>query len=205
MINSRSELSRVLGRINGFVKPKLSLRQYMTPPVIASELLWTAFMNDDISNVTVYDLGCGTGMLTIGAGLLGAASYGFDVDPEAISVALVNAKVLGVNILVFETDVTKINGHCDTVVMNPPFMVKGGVNDKVFLDKAFELANRVYSIHTSQTRDWISKYALSKGFTPVLISSREFPLPHEFSHQSKERGMQKVDLWFFRKEFHNEF
>lgn len=205
MVSSRSELSRVLGRVQGFLKPKLSLRQYMTPPGIASELLWVAFMNGDIENVTVYDLGCGTGMLTIGAGLLGAAAYGFDIDGEAIQQALVNAKVLGVNILVFESDVTEVKGSCSTVIMNPPFMIRGGKNDRVFLDKAFELADNVYSIHTSQTREWIRKYAVSKGFLPVLISTREFPLPKEFAHQTKAKGVQEVDLWYFRRESHNEF
>ncbi|HLE06091.1 MAG TPA: METTL5 family protein [Candidatus Nanoarchaeia archaeon] len=199
MFSSKARLSRELGRVKSFSKPKLSLRQYMTPPAIASDLLWTAFMNGDLEGKTVFDLGVGTGMLAIGASLLGAKVTGFDVDSVAISETILNAKELGVSLLVFEEDISGVSGSCDTVIMNPPFMVKGGVNDKVFLEKAFTLASRVYSVHTAQTRDWVSKFALSNGFSPVLISSHDFLLPKEFAHQSKERGLQKVDLWFFSK------
>lgn len=199
MIRNKAHLSRELGKIMGFLKPKLRLRQYMTPPSIAAELLWTAFMSRDIEGRRVFDLGCGTGMLTIGASLLGGDVTGFDLDPEAIEVAIENAQMLNVHILVFEEDVESVSDFCDTVVMNPPFMVKGGKNDKVFLEKAFKLANRVYSIHTSQTRDWVQKFAKSNGFTAHLISVREFPLPKQYEHHEQLKGKQKVDLWFFSK------
>lgn len=199
MFSSKARLSRELGRVKSFSKPKLSLRQYMTPPGVAADLLWTAFMNGDLDGKVVFDLGVGTGMLAIGASFLGAKVTGFDIDPVAISETISNASELGVTLLVFEEDIKSIEGSCDTVIMNPPFMVKGGVNDKVFLDKAFTLATRVYSIHTSKTRDWVSKFALSSGFKPVLIGSHDFLLPKKFAHQTKEKGLEKVDLWFFTK------
>ncbi|MBD3312505.1 methyltransferase [archaeon] len=199
MISSRSELARKLSKVKGFVQPKLSLRQYVTPPAIASELLWTAYMNYDLEGRIVFDLGCGTGMLSIGASLLGAEVTGFDIDSEAIKVAVMNAQELGVNIIVFETDIGKVKGFCHTVVMNPPFMVKGGKNDRVFLEKAFSLCERVYSIHTSKTREWVKGFAEENGFEPLLISTRKFSLPHKFKHHEKLRAAQQVDLWFFRK------
>ena len=85
----------------------------------------------------------------------------------------------------------------DTVIVNPPFMVKGGINDRVFLEKAFSLARNVYSIHTSQTRDWVQKFARDNGFTAHLISFRDFLLPKQYAHQGKIKGSQKVDLWYF--------
>jgi len=199
VIASKSRLSMILGNVKGFVKPKLRLRQYLTPPAVAAELLWTAYMNDDITGRIVFDLGAGTGMLSIGAALLDAEVTGFEFDKEAIKVAISNSALLGVNITVFEQDIESVTGYCDTVIMNPPFMVRGGKNDKVFLEKAFSLCGRVYSIHTSQTRDWVKKFALDNKFNPILISSREFPLPKEFSHQTKLRGVQRVDLWYFHK------
>jgi putative methylase len=197
VITSRSRLSRELGKIKGFLRPKLSLRQYLTPPAIASELLWTAFMNKDLAGRKVFDLGCGTGMLTIGASLLGAEVTGFDVDPEAIKVAIDNAKALGVYIVVIEGDIDDVEGYCDAVVMNPPFMVKGGKNDRVFLEKAFSLCETVYSIHTSQTRDWVKKFADKNGFNAKIISTRKFSLPKEFKHHMKLKSVQEVDLWYF--------
>lgn len=196
---NKSQLSRKLGKLQGFVKPKRSLRQYMTPPSIASELLWTAFMNNDIEAKIVFDLGCGTGVLMIGAALLGADVTGFDIDPSAIKVAMKNAQSIGVEALIYEMDIESVKGFCDTVIMNPPFMVKGGKNDKVFLEKAFSLCDQVYSIHNSHTRDWIKKFAKSKGFKPDLISTREFMIPHAYEHHTKVKGQQRVDLWFFHK------
>jgi len=194
---NKSRLSRELGKIQGFLKPKRSLRQYMTPPSIASELVWTAYMNEDIEGRIIFDLGCGTGMLMIGAALLGGAVTGFEIDPEAIKVAINNAMNLRVKTLVFQGDIDEVKGECDTVLMNPPFMVKGGKNDQVFLKKAFELCDRVYSIHTSQTREWIVKFAKENGFEAKRISTREFPLPKEFKHHTKVKSQQKIDLWYF--------
>jgi putative methylase len=199
VISSKSRLSKTLSTVKSFVKPKLRLRQYLTPPVIAAELLWTAYMNDDISGKIVFDLGAGTGMLSIGASLLDGDVTGFEFDGDAIKVAIINAQLLGVNIIIFEQDVDSVTGYCDTVIMNPPFMVQGGKNDRVFLKKAFSLCSQVYSIHNSQTRDWVKQFALENGFNPILISSREFPLPKEYAHQSKLKGVQRVDLWFFHK------
>lgn len=169
----------------------------MTPPVIASELLWTAFMNKDLAGRKVFDLGCGTGVLTIGASLLGAEVTGYDIDPEAIRVAIENAKALGVYIVVIEGDIDNVKGYCDTVVMNPPFMVKGGKNDRAFLGKAFSLCETVYSIHTSQTRDWVKKFADKNGFNAKIISTRKFTLPKMFKHHEKLKSIQEVDLWYF--------
>ena len=78
-------------------------------------------------------------------------------------------------------------------------MVKGGKNDKVFLEKAFSLCDRVYSIHNTGTRNWVESFAEKNGFTPFLISAREFRLPLEFRHHQKPVAKQAVDLWFFRK------
>ena len=185
--------------MEGFASPKLALRQYMTPPSIASELLWTAYMNGDIDRRDVYDLGTGTGMLAIGAALLGASVTGFDIDRDAIKIAIRNASRLKANITIIEKDIEDVEGYCDTVIMNPPFMVKGGKNDKIFLEKAFSLSDRVYSIHTAHTREWIRSFVESKGFNSMLIGSRDFPLPKQFAHQLKPLVRQRIDLWYFFK------
>ncbi len=199
MIFTKSRLTRILSKVKPFKDPKLNLRQYMTPAHIASDLLWTAYMNGDIDGRIVFDLGAGTGMLTIGASLLGGRVTGFEIDSEAIKVAIENAQKLGVKILIFQTDIDEVEGFCHTVVMNPPFMVKGGKNDKVFLKKAFSLCDRIYSIHTSHTRDWIKSFADQNGFNSVIINTHDFPIPLMFKHHQKEKEYQSVDLWFFFK------
>lgn len=56
-----------------FENPKIELEQYTTSSHIAACILHTAqFVYDDIENKTIADLGCGSGILCIGAALLDA-------------------------------------------------------------------------------------------------------------------------------------
>ncbi len=199
MIASRSQLAVKLSKLSGFINPKLRLRQYATPPVIASDLLWSAYMNGDITGLDVVDLGAGTGILSLGAALLGGRVTAYEIDRDAINIAVSNARRLGVKLAIIEEDVMNVNDPCDTVIMNPPFMVKNGVNDRMFLEKAFSLASTVYSIHTSQTRKWVNGFASNNGFTPILLSTHKFPLPLLFKHHTKLKGEQIVDLWVFKR------
>jgi len=66
------KLEMALEKIEGFETPNIQYEQYKTPAVVAAPFLHMAFMNGEIEGKTVYDLGCGTGMLSIGAALLGA-------------------------------------------------------------------------------------------------------------------------------------
>ncbi len=62
-------------------------------------MLYTAeFEFGDIEDRNVIDLGCGTGMLGIAAGILGAATVtGLDVDSEALMAAAKNADDMGID------------------------------------------------------------------------------------------------------------
>ncbi|XP_058468237.1 rRNA N6-adenosine-methyltransferase METTL5 isoform X2 [Malaya genurostris] len=80
------KLEEFLQTVDGFENPKLTLEQYVTPSHIASHMLYTIQTNYlDIENKFVLDLGCGAGMLSIGASLLGAAHViGVEIDSDAI-------------------------------------------------------------------------------------------------------------------------
>lgn len=59
--------------IETFENPKIELEQYTTSAHIAACILHTAQSTyDDIRNKSVADLGCGSGVLCIGAALLDA-------------------------------------------------------------------------------------------------------------------------------------
>lgn len=59
--------------IETFENPKIELEQYTTSSHIAACILHTAHSTyDDIRNKSVADLGCGSGVLCIGAALLDA-------------------------------------------------------------------------------------------------------------------------------------
>jgi len=78
----RNELERLLQKVPPHSRPKAALEQYSTPASVAADLLWTAYANGDVAGRSVLDLGCGSGILSIGAWALGASDVtGVDIDP----------------------------------------------------------------------------------------------------------------------------
>ncbi len=132
----------------------------MTPGDVAASLLNLAYSHESIRGKTVYDLGCGTGRLAIGAALLGAEEVlGVDVDGEALEIADKNAGQVEVEVEWREAEVEGLElSKADTVIQNPPFGVQKKGADMVFLEKALELGDEVYSIHKGvpKNREFIS-------------------------------------------------
>ena len=68
---------------------------------------------------SVLDMGCGSGILAIGAKLLGFADVrGFDNDPDCIQVSNENAEINGVSIPFSLDDLSHPHPHSDVVVAN---------------------------------------------------------------------------------------
>ncbi len=123
----KKHLAMALSRLEGFRDPpKPELEQYRTPGGdVAAELLWMAHSLGDIEGKVIADLGAGTGVLTIGACLLGAGRvYAVEVDGAAIEVLRRNVEAAGVGgecVEVVNSDVSEFSGRAEVVVMNPPF------------------------------------------------------------------------------------
>jgi len=87
-MSTKSALAQQLAIVAGFDDPNVDLEQYRTPPELAAHLIHTADLQGDIDGRTVIDLGCGTGMLALGAALRGPRTVvGLDIDPAALSPA----------------------------------------------------------------------------------------------------------------------
>ncbi len=65
------KLEIILEQAKVFESPSAELEQYYTPATVAARLLHFAFLRGDIASKRVVDLGCGTGVLALGAALLG--------------------------------------------------------------------------------------------------------------------------------------
>ena len=76
----KKQLEMILERLEGFSRPSFQREQYATPATVAAEMLFLAAMHEDLG--TVCDLGCGTGILAIGAALLGARAVGVEIDGD---------------------------------------------------------------------------------------------------------------------------
>lgn len=93
----KKELEITLESLEGFSKPQIKLEQYVTPPVLAAEIVVNANLIGDLrtESTLVIDLGCGTGMLSIAASLIGVRTIGLDSDVTALKVARKNALKVG--------------------------------------------------------------------------------------------------------------
>ena len=154
----------------------------------------------DVEGKDVIDLGCGNGILAIGAMLLGAHhAVGIDIDPEAIKVAESGAEEAGVEMEFFEADVSTAKGSFDTVVMNPPFGAQTKHADRPFIEKALQLARRTYSLHNDGTEGFVGKLVSSLGGTSVPVKRYKFEIPYAFEFHRKATESVSVVLLRFER------
>jgi len=193
----KKHLEILLEGLKGFESPKPEREQYSTPATVAAELLHFAFMRGDLTD-TVYDLGCGGGILAVGAKLLGAEKViGFDDDKEVLEIARANAHKLGVEVEFVCSNISDISGKAHTVVMNPPFGAQKKGSDRPFLRKALELSSVVYSIHNARSAEFIKKFISPSVITEYKLI--DFPIKRTFGFHKKERLVIKVEIYRIEK------
>ena len=191
----KRDLEMRLQSVSGFEDPDPSLEQYMTPAVMAADILFTAYRNGDVEGMKVIDLGCGTGMFSIGAWLLGAGMVvGFDRSESALSVARRNAEAFGADIEFRLCDIEEVSEGADTVFMNPPFGCQNRNADRAFLKKAMDISECVYSIHMAETLDFVERFCESRGRSVAWHKTYKYVIPHTFAFHSKERKSVDVEV-----------
>lgn len=199
----KQQLEILLQRVKGHPKPAAGLEQYSTPAAIAADVLWFAYGEGDIAGKKVVDLGCGTGILGIGAKLLGAEEViSLDVDEAALGVAMQNASALGVDLSLLTVDVTDFPEPADTVVMNPPFGAqKSDLHaDAKFLERALATAPVTYTFHKAETEAFVRQRVAELGGEATHRKAYAFPLPHSMPfHTEAVREVPVVMLRVLRK------
>ena len=193
----QKELEMLLQKIGPHPDPIPKLEQYSTPATIAADALYFAYGHGDIHGKKIVDPGCGTGVLAIGAKLLGAGDVvALDVDEVAVEAAMKNADALGVDICFLTMDFGEFPERCDTVIMNPPFGAqKENIHaDAAFLDKAAEVGEVVYSFHKAETEEFVRRKLGELGRKPTHSLSYKFPIPHMFDFHKSEAEEVEVIL-----------
>ena len=190
----RKDLEIALQKVLPFPVPRPDLEQYLTPATIAADLLFSAYSQGDIEGKDVVDLGSGTGMLAIGAAMLGARQViGVDVDEGAVALARENAERAGVEVNFVNCDVNEVGGICDTVVMNPPFGAQRRHADRPFLEKAISVASVAYSLHLAGTEEFVLRLIHSAGATGEIQKRYKFEIPHTFAfHRQAKRDVEVI-------------
>ena len=211
------QLESMLQGVEVFHTPKIELEQYPTSAHIASRMLYTAAnVYGDVAGRMCVDLGCGTGMLGIGAVALDAGHVmGIDIDQDALDLARKNIDEyfydddddVVPSIDLVNVDVRAIAGGdmpcmdkcADTVVTNPPFGTRCKGADLVFLEAAFRLSRHaVYSLHKTSTRNHIGKVAKALGASSAEpIAILRYDLPKSYAFHTRASKDIEVDIWRF--------
>jgi len=199
---NKSQLAIQLSKLNTFSEPKVSLEQYQTESEIAAEILWLAYLNNDIENKTVADLGCGNGIFGIGSLILGAKKVIFlDNNKEAITLTKLNLRsISNKNYKIINKDIKDFKNKVDTVIQNPPFGTKIKHSDKTFLEKAFSITNNIYSIHKSETKDFLIKLAKKNNFTLTNYLQIKFKLKRTMPFHKKQSYQVNTACFVFKKQ-----
>jgi putative methylase len=199
MISKKRHLEMALQDIPPHPDPDPDREQYLTPASIAADLVWNATTQGDVSGLKVVDLGCGTGILALAAALMGAGEVlGVDVDEGAIKVAQEQAKRLQVPVRFRAMDVDEFKEKGDTVIMNPPFGAQKAhrrEGDRLFLEKALEVAPVVYSFHLKKTEPFLEKLVKARDGTITHRFYYSFTLPRIYHfHQEEKKEVEVVVL-----------
>lgn len=184
----------LLEKLESFSEPVPEREQYATPSAVASELLFLAYLRGELE--CVCDLGCGTGILAIGAALLGARAIGIEQDPAALRIAKENADRMGVHVDFVRGDVRSIAlRRVSTVIMNPPFGAqKASIGDRPFLKKAMEIADTIYTIHRFGSEGFIRRFVEPCKIEEIYQIG--FPLKRCFEFHSED--IKKIDVELYR-------
>ncbi|MEM3377326.1 MAG: METTL5 family protein [Candidatus Bathyarchaeia archaeon] len=216
------DIERFLSQIKPHPSPNVRLEQYTTPPSVAATVLYlAAYTYGDIINKRVLDLGCGTGRLALGCAFLGAGSIvGIDIDKLAVKLAAENSAKLGFKTKVDWTtgDINAVAGKFDTVLQNPPFGVQKRGADRIFLEKALQVADAVYSLHNHPFTDetlagrlrhaellqveaspFIARFVEKHGGIIKAVYALPLNIPHMFDFHTKTRREIIIDLYVIRK------
>jgi putative methylase len=200
---TRAQLAITISKLKGFEEPDPAKEQYVTDSEIASQMLWNAYMLGDVKDKIVADLGCGTGILGLGALLLDAKwVIMVDIDRGAQEIARQNHDSLkerfglGENLTFVNSDIREYSKEVDTVIENPPFGVQNEHADRVFLEKAFEVGNAVYSLHKIESENFIRKLAGEHHFR--LTNVWRFSLPLKKTMDFHTHRIERVAVGCFR-------
>ncbi|MCI4355328.1 MAG: METTL5 family protein [Thermoplasmata archaeon] len=193
----RGDLVRQLATLQGFASARPEREQVLTPPEAATTLLFEASDRGDLVGRSVVDLGCGTGILAIGAALLGATPVtGVDGDDDAVATARKNASLLTADCAFTAGPVEAFAGPVDTVVMNPPFGAQRRHADRPFWETAYRVARRrIYAFSSTSSRTFIADSAVARRARVEAIQPVPWRLPHTFPHHRKRSVELPVDLW----------
>jgi len=191
----KKDLEIKLEGIPAHPDPEPNLEQYSTPSPIAADILFRAYYNGHIKGKKIADLGCGTGIFSIGSAYIGASSVeAIDIDESAVRIAEKEAEERSLSdIIDFKVkDIREFETDVETVIMNPPFGSQKKGADLPFLKKAFEISKAVYTIHNAETERFLENFIKERGHSLFWEKKYMFEIGNMFEFHKKERKSFEV-------------
>lgn len=205
-IRSKKDLEIALSKLKNFEKPSMQLEQYATPSSIAADWIWNMAMKGEIAGKQILDAGCGPGILGIGLLLMGAGKvYFLDKGQEIMKICMENYEMTRKEYEIGKAefilgDISLFDQEVDIAVQNPPFGTKAEHADKKFLEKAFSVAQVVYSMHKWSTKEFVEAISRDFQFKITAVFRYEFPIKAAFSFHEKPVKDIDVGLWRMERE-----
>ena len=197
-------LVSALEDIETFESPKEHLEQYQTSPQIAGEMFhYISGKFDNLYEMRIADLGCGTGILGISAAICGCESVTlFDIDEDAIDIAKQNVANMELDDVVqfVLVDIEQIKDwkslhkKFDMVVTNPPFGIRSKTGADVNnLKSAVSICSGyVYSLHKFSTFDYLKKFYNKNEISEINGFKIEYDLPKSYKFHKKNNKVIEV-------------
>jgi len=195
----KKELEMLLQKVPTPNKTDPTLEQYMTPAHIAADILFNAYYLGDVNDKIIVDLGCGTGIFSIGASILGAKKIiGFDIDKESIHLARKHAEQNNLELEFEIKNVKDVSIKCDTVLMNPPFGAQKSNQkaDRKFIEKGFEIAEIIYSLHLTKTIPFLDK--MISSLDGIITHQRKYSFPIKWQFKFHKKDVVEYDVSLIR-------
>jgi len=209
----KKEIVSIIQNTATFTNPKIELEQYCIDASSAVSILYFAgFEFDDIKNRLIFDFGAGTGRLSIASAYF-KATYVLSVDIDWSALKILNENILSLDLkhIIFPicSDIDKFEISNSilprnlkiTTIMNPPFGVQKKAADRVFLEKAFNISDVVYSVHLANVNvsKFISNYIKNFNWKIDYVYPFNMILERTFPFHSKKRKNVNVEIYRFIK------
>ncbi|MHA2501755.1 MAG: METTL5 family protein [Candidatus Kariarchaeaceae archaeon] len=180
-----------------FGSPKIEYEQYQTPPRVAANLLHRAYMQGNIEEKNIVDLCAGTGILGLGAAILGGRVDLVEREDDAFRQLAENAKKVDIPVTLHQENVItwESKRQYDTAILNPPFGIQQKkVRDLDFVKKAGEIAEVIYTIHdgSPSNQEKLPGLYNELGLTIKEMYLDEFPLSSSYPWHKMRRRIHKV-------------
>ena len=96
-------------------------------------------------------------------------------------------------------DIRLFDEPVDLIVQNPPFGTKQEHADKIFLEKAFTMANLIYTMHKYSTKEFLEAISHDNNFQITHFYRYDFPINATFKFHEKPVVKIDVGLWRLEK------